>query len=299
MIQALSYIGFTSPNAEQWLQFAPEILGLEVAPRGPEGAVRLRVDDAPYRITIHSGKTDELAYLGWQTAGPAALDGSVAALKSRGIEVHEADRDLIALRPVTDLAWFIDPFGIRHELSWGLGTRPGSFRPGRPLSGFVTGRGGLGHVVLFVPDLDQAQDFYDTLGFRLSDRVEAGISLRFFHCNTRHHTIALAATPGRVGMHHLMLEVKSLDDVGAALDLCNQRGIPLAMGLGRHTNDLMTSFYVRTPSGFEIEYGWGGRMIEDEANWDIRTYDSGSIWGHKVPETAPRPGLLRPFKAGV
>ena len=32
------------------------------------------------------------------------------------------------------------------------------------------------------------------------------------------------------------------------------------MTLGTHTNDRMTSFYVRTPSGFEIEYGFGGRI---------------------------------------
>ena len=52
------------------------------------------------------------------------------------------------------------------------------------------------------------------LGFRLSDRIEAEVCLRFLHCNSRHHTLAFAAVPGMVGMHHLMLEVGSLDDVG-------------------------------------------------------------------------------------
>ena len=65
-------------------------------------------------------------------------------------------------------------------------------------------------------------------------------------------------------MHHLMLEVSTLDDVGTALDIVNARELPLAMSLGRHTNDLMTSFYVRTPSGFEIEYGTGGLLVDDD-----------------------------------
>ena len=36
----------------------------------------------------------------------------------------------------------------------------------------------------------------------------------------------------------------------------------IASTLDRHTNDHMTSFYVNTPSGFFIEYGWGGRVID-------------------------------------
>ena len=296
MIQALSYIGFSSPDAEAWLDFGPSVLGLEVTARGPDGAVRLRVDDAAYRIVVHPGPHNDLAYLGWAVAGPAALEAAVVHLEKAGLAVQRGDAELAGLRAVADLAWFVDPFGFRHELSWGLVMRPGSFRPGRAISGFVTGSGGLGHAVLIVPDLVRAERFFtEVLGLRLTDRVEGGISLRFFHCNTRHHTLAMAAVPGMVGMHHLMLELGSLDDVGTALDLCHERKIPLVMDLGRHTNDLMTSFYVRSPSGFEIEYGWGGRRVEDEASWVATTYLSGSIWGHKPPASPLPPGILRPF----
>ena len=164
------------------------------------------------------------------------------------------------------------------------------------MSGFVTGDGGLGHAVLLVPDLGEAERFYiDVLGFELSDRVEDGTSLRFLHCNSRHHTLAFAAVPGMVGMHHLMLEVGSIDDVGTGYDLVNERELPVAMTLGRHTNDLMTSFYVRTPSGFEVEYGYGGALVDVTKPWDVVTYDSGSLWGHKRPSQPLFPGILREF----
>ena len=296
MIESLSYIGFTTPNVEAWLEFGPEILGLEIGGRDPDGTLRLRADDAAQRITLHPGESDDLAYLGWAVAGPAALEAAVAGLEKHGLIVHRADEQLATQRSVADLVWCVDPFGFRHELSWGLLERPASFRPGRPLSGFVTGANGIGHAVLIVPDLEQAERFYiDVLGFRLSDHIEAGLSLRFFHCNPRHHTLAFASIPGMVGMHHLMLEVTSIDDVGTALDLCNERELPLAMNLGRHTNDLMTSFYVRSPSGFEIEYGWGGRLVDD-ATWVTGLYDAMSIWGHKRPAQPLPPGILRPFK---
>ncbi len=47
MIKNLAYIGFRSPNAEEWRTFGPEVLGAELAPDGADGAVRLRVSTTP------------------------------------------------------------------------------------------------------------------------------------------------------------------------------------------------------------------------------------------------------------
>jgi hypothetical protein len=66
------------------------------------------------------------------------------------------------------------------------------------------------------------------------------------------------------------------------------------MSLGRHTNDRMTSFYVRTPSGFEIEYGAGGRLIDMTEPWMPGHYDAMSFWGHKPPAEPLLPGILHP-----
>jgi 2,3-dihydroxybiphenyl 1,2-dioxygenase len=281
VIKNLGYVGFVSPNADAWRTFGPEVLGAELAPDGPDGAVRLRVDDAAHRITVHPGDHNDLAYLGWEVDDVAA---TVAAVEAAGILVKDES--------------FVDPFGFHHELVSAIEQGP-PFTPGRPMSGFLTGEQGLGHVVLIVPDLEAAAAFYtDVLGFRPSDSVEAGLSLRFFHCAghaARHHTVAMASVPGMVGMHHLMLEVKTLDDVGTALDVVNARHIPLAMTLGRHTNDLMTSFYVRTPSGFEIEYGTGGLVVDDDT-WEIGLHHAQSIWGHRPPDQPLAPGILAPFQ---
>jgi 2,3-dihydroxybiphenyl 1,2-dioxygenase len=292
MIRSLAYVGFRSPAAEQWRTFGPEILGAQLADH-PEGAVALRIDERAARIVIHPGDRDDLAYVGWDCGDAEGLATTVARVEAAGFATRR-EPDAAAIRRVEGLASFVDPFGFRHELTHGL-RAVGPFVPGRPMSGFVTGEQGLGHLVFLVPDLDAGMRFYtETLGFLVSDHIEAGLSLRFLHCNPRHHTLALSAVPGMVGMHHLMLEVADLDDVGRALDQVNARGLPLAMTLGRHTNDLMTSFYVRTPSGFEIEYGAGGRTIDD-AHWTVQTYDAMSLWGHKAPATPLFPGIIRPF----
>ena len=286
MIRNLARIEFASPGADEWRNFGPAVLGAELAPDGPDGAVRLRVDDASWRIAIHPGSRDDLSCLCWEVDD---VDATVAPVWAAGIAVDRGDA-----------VSFTDPFGFRHQLAGHI-EPGGAFTPGRPMTaGFVTGEQGLGHVVLIVPDLAAAEAFYTgVMGFKPSDSIEAGTSLRFFHCPgkaARHHALALASAPGVVGLHHLMLEVSSLDDVGTALDIVNDRKIPLAMGLGRHTNDLMTSFYVRTPSGFEIEYGTGGIMIDDDT-WQVNDFDATSLWGHKPPGGGPLfPGILRPFE---
>lgn len=295
-IRNLSYAGFTSPLADAWRGFGPDVLGAELADDGADGAVRLRFDAAPWRLAIHPADHDGLAYLGWDVGDPAALDDALERLSAAGLAIER--EPTAGDRPADEVAWFVDPFGFRHELAAELPVGA-PFVAGRPTKGFVTGEQGLGHVVLIVPDLGAALAFYtEVLGFVLSDAIESFLSLRFLHCPgraARHHTLALAEVPGMVGVHHLMVEVVDVDDVGRAFDLVRERGIPLAMDLGRHTNDLMTSFYVRTPSGFEIEYGAGGRVIDDDT-WEVGAYDAQSIWGHRPPASGMLlPGIIAPF----
>ncbi len=106
------------------------------------------------------------------------------------------------------------------------------------------------------------------------------INLTFLHCNPRHHSIALAPVPLPKKLNHIMLEVTSLDDVGFGLDRATAQSTPISSSIGCHTNDQMVSFYMQTPSGFDIEYGFGGLQIDDET-WQTTSYDKPSIWGHK------------------
>lgn len=297
MIRSLAYLGFTSPAAPKWTSFGPDVLGAQVvaASDDEDGLVRLRIDDAAWRLAIHPGETNDVAYIGWDVGGAPELAAAVDGLTRAGFDLVEGDPGLHEQRGVDGLAWFTDPFGFRHELTYGQRDGAEPFTPGRELDGgFVTGAGGMGHIVLMVPDFDAANDFFvDTLGFSHSDDVEMGVQVRFLHCNPRHHTLAFTAVPGMVGLHHLMLEVEQPNDVGRAYDIVNEKSLPLAMTLGRHTNDEMFSFYVRTPSGFEIEYGSGGRLMNLDEPEPAGLFDAQSIWGHRPPEERLFPGILR------
>jgi 3,4-dihydroxy-9,10-secoandrosta-1,3,5(10)-triene-9,17-dione 4,5-dioxygenase len=81
------------------------------------------------------------------------------------------------------------------------------------------------------------------------------------------------------GCVHMMVEVPDMDEVGRALDRRHKHGAKLMATLGRHVNDRMTSFYLLSPSGFAIEYGYGGRVVDWSRNVVHQTTEV-SLWGH-------------------
>ncbi len=155
--------------------------------------------------------------------------------------------------------------------------------------GFLTQGMGFGHVVFATTAFDEAHHFVTAgLGLRQSDWLETEIAegipleVRFYHCNERHHSLALARAPFELPqrLHHVMVEANDVDDVGAAFDRAFASGLPIANGLGRHDNDRMLSFYVVTPAGFQLEFGQGARTVVEP--WDDdRRYDRISLWGHQ------------------
>jgi 2,3-dihydroxybiphenyl 1,2-dioxygenase len=198
-----------------------------------------------------------------------------------GIALARGSRALADERRVKDVVVLADPQGNRLEIFHGAETTSEPFKPGRSISGFRTGPLGMGHAVLHVKDINDAVPFYrDVLGFRLSDYMVRPFKAYFFHANPRHHSIAFIET-GRSATHHLMVELFSLDDVGQCYDLALAEEGRIGVTLGRHINDEVTSFYSHSPSGFMVEYGWGGRVIDVES-WQPQEVTWGpSMWGHE------------------
>ena len=288
-VTQLGYLGLSVKDVDEWERFASDILGLQPNGWDEDGSLFLRMDEYHHRFIVHPNGSDDVAYLGWEVADEHACHELAIQLEEAGFEVSPGTAEERTTRRVAGLARFQDPNGIPSEIFYGpLMSFEKPFQSPRPISGFRTGELGLGHFVILVDNAEQSIHFYrDVLGMRISDYVQItpapGVSLQatFFHCNPRHHTIAFIESPKITRrLNHFMLQVQSLDDVGSTYDLCQDRNVPITMRLGRHTNDHMTSFYMQTPSGFAVEYGWGAREIDD-ATWQVQLHTSGSIWGHQ------------------
>jgi 2,3-dihydroxybiphenyl 1,2-dioxygenase len=279
MISGLGYAGFGSDKLEDWRQFGSNMAGFQAVEHG-NSLLAFRMDDRKQRIVIDRAMGDGARFFGWDVADGTALDALAARLESAGVAVAAEPRTLADARRVRALISFHDPAGNRLEAFHGAEIDDTPFSPGRSISGFRTGPLGLGHVVLTVGNIEPIMAFYTkVLGFGLSDYIERPFRAYFFHVNPRHHSLALIET-GKAGMHHLMVELFSLDDVGQSYDvaLAEER---VNVTLGRHTNDLMTSFYAKTPSSFMLECGWGGREI-DPGTWQpVEMHHGPSLWGHE------------------
>ena len=278
-IKALGYLGIGGANVDDWTAFATGQLGVQAVDRG--GGMRaFRMDDRKQRLVVDSSPSEGERYFGWEVEDAVALDALAGRLDRAGVAVRREPGSLADQRLVAGLISFADPCGNRLEAFYGAHVADEPFCPGRSISGFRTGALGMGHAVLMVTRMDEALPFYrDLLGFRVSDYILQPFAGYFLHVNPRHHSVALFEAPHN-GMHHLMVETYSFDDVGQGYDVALGDRERLAVTLGRHPNDLVTSFYLRSPSSILVEYGWGGRDVDD-ATWQPVEMDTvESFWGH-------------------
>jgi 2,3-dihydroxybiphenyl 1,2-dioxygenase len=288
-VQALGYVGVSAADLADWRAYGTRHLGLQIVDRAA-GSVAFRMDDRSQRVIVEAGRHDPdrgVKFFGWEVADASALDRIAGRIDGAGVRVERGARALAQERRVKDLIVLADPLGSRVEIFHGAEIATEAFRPGRNISGFRTGPLGLGHVVMTAERIDDAVAFYrGVLGFGLSDYYERPFPARFLHVNQRHHSLAFIQS-GKTAIHHLNVELMSFDDVGQGLDLALAEEGRLAVTLGRHAGDYMTSFYTRTPSGFMVEYGWGGKAI-DPATWVATERTIGpSLWGHERSWLSP------------
>jgi 3,4-dihydroxy-9,10-secoandrosta-1,3,5(10)-triene-9,17-dione 4,5-dioxygenase len=289
-IKSMGYIRVASTDLDQWRTFAEKVLGLALG-RGPNpDHLYYRIDQVSARVVVFPSEVDQLSATGWEVADHRALQDAREHLGKAGVEFEEGTSEELAERRVQELIRFEDPWQNVFELFHGITYES------RPVvtpyaAKFVTGDQGMGHIVIPVTDDVEALRFYtEVLGFRLRDSMsmpgeyvgtEPGtkVWLRFLGVNPRHHSLAFLPMPNPSKCVHIMLEVDKLDDVGRALERVRRHKAPLSATLGRHMNDEMVSFYVKSPAGFDVEFGTEGLQVDD-SRWVARESTAVSYWGH-------------------
>jgi 3,4-dihydroxy-9,10-secoandrosta-1,3,5(10)-triene-9,17-dione 4,5-dioxygenase len=289
-VRSLGYLRIGTEDLEGWRRFGAEFLGLMPVQGDNPDALYFRMDDFAPRLVVSPAAQAHVEAIGLQVHGPEELEALATSVEGTGTKVTRLDATECRERRATDAIRFDDPSGNPLELWYGpaLPHEPAALRN---VSGFVTGAQGMGHVVITAADGPAAYDFYTrTLGFRgrntlrfpaapAPDGTPRFDALWFLGCNARHHTVGILPMAGPGRLIHFMLEAATLDDVGRAWDRVEKLDIPVMQTLGRHTNDHMVSFYVLSPDGFAVEFGYDGLQItEEEPVYEIT---AGAFWGHK------------------
>jgi 2,3-dihydroxybiphenyl 1,2-dioxygenase len=286
-VTELGYVCFGVSNLDEWRDFATSLLGLEVVQeRGEPNRLYLRTDYWHHRIILEKNGADDLTAAGLRVAGAEEFAAIGSVLKEAGVKVEMGGKDLAAERRVLDIMRLSDPAGNPLEIFHGpqIDTHK-PFLPSRRMHGrYITGTGGVGHMILRNAGLDAAYRFYKLLGMRGGVEYKVPLpdggaaEVLFMHCNDRDHTVAFGP-PSKKSINHLMLEVENIDDVFMTHELVEKSKYPIMISLGKHSNDRMFSFYFATPSGFLIEIGWGGRPATHESEYYTR-----DTYGHVFSE---------------
>jgi len=285
----LGYVLVESPRLADWKRFAADGIGMALAEEEPSGLV-FRTDAHARRLIVRKSAVEDLS-LGWQVDGRIALDTILARLAARKVAVEEIGGEEAALRSVERLWRFVGPKKQALELF----VEPKlAASPVKVLGeGFVTGERGLGHVAITTRKPEAMIAFWrEIFDAKISDFIEdriSGVDLKFtfLRVNSRHHSIAVAATKGlamdpfTTKIQHLEMQAATLDDIGEAYRRGRALGFKIAMAVGQHTNDRDVSFYAVTPSGFYFELGWSSEGDNEAEAWPQVTHQGISVWGHK------------------
>ena len=291
-LRGLGYLRIQTQDVPRWRELLLDGLGMAEG-SGPEpDGFYARVDERRSRIQVLPGDSDKALAVGWEVRDEFALERVRESVEKSGRTVEVLSRKEATYIDAEGAIAFQDPSGTRIEVFFGpvLDHSPVVTRfAGR----WVTGRHGLGHVVLPSANFDETYEFYtQVLGFlpRGSIRLdEEGLArVRFLGINERHHSLALCPAPPseEPGLVHLMTEVETLDAVGQALDRVNRLDFSISSTLGRHTNDKMISFYVRAPGGWDLEFGTEG-MLVDERFYTSEEITADAYWGHDQTGSEP------------
>jgi 2,3-dihydroxybiphenyl 1,2-dioxygenase len=282
-VSELAYIVVDDPDLDRWRTLASDVLGMELVDNAD--TLRLKMDWRPWRFTVRRSSDESgVKRVGWLASSEDAYAEIRGELLDREMLLSDLDDEALIDRGADvglsiqgEDAWV-------HEVVFG-----GSFEfPSKPDANlpFVTDDMGLGHILFEVTSTDASDRLFLDL-FKMSlreDMVTAiGVQGHFYGCNPRHHSSAAisnvsAGEPARV--MHVMVELQSVDDVGCAFDNAARLKFDARTSLGRHRTDHMLSFYLPTPSGFDIEVGWDGLRVDDSTWADVKESSRARLWGH-------------------
>lgn len=291
-IEGLGYVIVRTAKPAEWRTFLCDVVGAMAVTAPDSGAAHFRIDDRPFRFRIVESDNERLQAAGYRIDSRSSLEILADRLEGAGRPVSWGSDQGCVLRGVDTFFSVADPAGNGLEFYCGDSVTSDAFKSPVGLERFVTGDLGMGHAVFAAPDFDASVKFYqDVIGFHATDLPrfrmlgtpdDPGIPFGFFHAdNGRHHSVAFGCLPPMpVGCVHLMLEMPTLKDVEDCYARMQKLGVEEAASLGKHTNDQVTSFYMKTPSGFDIEIGWDGLVI-DPATWEATALDTPSEWGHE------------------
>jgi catechol-2,3-dioxygenase len=137
----------------------------------------------------------------------------------------------------------------------------------------------IGHVVLFTDRLKEATEFYESLGFVMSDSYPGrGAFLRCSATAGHHDVFLLQLPPGadgksKIGLNHIAFTVRDIHEVFGGGLAMSRAGWKTQLGPGRHPISSAYFWYFECPVGGLIEYNADEDHLTQD--WQPREFTPG------------------------
>ncbi len=248
----LGYVALNVTNLDRSTAFYRDLIGLDVSDGAPDKVAFLRCSRDHHNLILCKAAEPGLKRIGFELESEVDLAAARAHLESIGIALSEIDADeRRLLRQNQGFRFSVPPCGITFEFYAGM------LYMAAPFARRVANIERLGHVVVAIDKLEETLSFVtETLGFRISDRVESFAAFLRCHPNPYHHTLALVRAPGN-HLHHVNFMVQNIDDIGRAIHRLQRNQVEIVFGPGRHQPSESIFLYYLDPDGMTVEYSFG------------------------------------------
>jgi catechol 2,3-dioxygenase len=158
----------------------------------------------------------------------------------------------------------------------------------------------LDHFNILTPDVPAAEQYYASLGFKLSEQIQDDTGITYAAWMFRKQNVHDVAITGGDGprLHHFAFQVAERHEVLHICDVLGalgQQGI-IERGPGRHGVSNACYVYLRDPDGHRVEiftqHYYTGDPDNPVKTWNLHDERRRSWWGHSIIPTWYTEGSL-------
>lgn len=287
-IVRLSHVEYRVTDLAASRAFYVDTLGLQVTGEG-DGVIWLRAmeERGHHCITLVRADAPSVGVLGFKLYDEPDLDKAADWFAAQGLPVDWVEQPFIGRCLRTR-----DPFGIPLEFYVKMDRLAPIHQQYRLYHGVKPLR--IDHFNMFSADVDASVDFYNRIGFRVTEYTEDAESGRvwaaWMHRKGGVHDVAF--TNGRgPRLHHTAFWVPTPLNIIDLLDLMSTTGYlaNIERGPGRHGISNAFFLYVRDPDGHRIEIYCSDYQTVDPdlepIRWDLKDPQRQTLWGAPAPRS--------------
>lgn len=259
----LGYVALNVCDVERTTDFALNIVGLDAAGDGPEGARFLRCCTDHHSVVLYPSREPGFKRAAWELENEESVERAYHHYESIGWQPKWLSREESA-----PLGLGLCPVFRVREPTMGACFEYYSQMQQTivPFQKRLAKIERLGHFVVNAANCrESTRSVIENMGFVASDYAgDLFISLLRAFPNPLHHSMGVAQSRvGHAHFNHMNFMVTDIDDIGRAFYRLQRNKVEIVFGIGRHPTSDSIFIYFLDPDGMTWEYSFGMELFPE------------------------------------